>query len=163
MSHVDPLVVPIPDKWRYDKQIGPFMDYMMRFWYDLWVRTGAGDDHISNQSIREVYPWTVDEDKNDLSYIRFDQSLPELDVISTAVNRTTAGDEINIVTSTVTISLNAIPNDLEAVHIKHATTGTVTISGNGNTIDGETTILVYKKYTSLHIIYSVDAGEWLIV
>lgn len=54
---VDPFVIPIPLKWSEDPEIGPTVQYMWRFLYDLWRRTGGGSDQVSNQQLRELYPW----------------------------------------------------------------------------------------------------------
>lgn len=84
--------------------------------------------------------------------------------VSTASNYTTTGAERLIVaTGAITITLNADPEDFETVTIKRATTaGAVTISGNGNTIDGSATFSMISNYDSYTVVYSVDAAEWLI-
>ena len=45
---VDPFVIPIPQKWLNDPELAPTVQYMWRFLYDLWSRTGAGDDYVSD-------------------------------------------------------------------------------------------------------------------
>ena len=69
-----------------------------------------------------------------------------------------------IVTAAVTISLDPAPKDGQQVKIKRVTTaGTVTIDSNGADIDGAATYSMLANYQGLDLIYSRDAGEWLLV
>ncbi len=52
---VDPFVVPIPDNVK--AQAPDFWNYLQRFLHDLWIRTGGGNDEITDNSVREIYGW----------------------------------------------------------------------------------------------------------
>tara|TARA_R110000803_G_scaffold210685_4_gene283236 strand:- start:6570 stop:6866 length:297 start_codon:yes stop_codon:yes gene_type:complete len=48
MANVDPFVIQWPTQWVQDPEIGPVVQYLNRFLHDLWIRTGGGDDIISD-------------------------------------------------------------------------------------------------------------------
>lgn len=85
--------------------------------------------------------------------------------VSTSTAYTTTGlEDLVIATASLTVSLNASPDDGETVKVKRATTaGYVTVSGNGNTIDGDSTFTMVNNYGSFTFKYVEDAGEWLII
>ena len=92
----------------------------------------------------------------------FTVSQSPVDVLSVSANHTTAGDEIVIVTSNITVFLNPEPAELERVIIKRNTaSGTVTVEGNGHTIDGAATYMQVINYESVTVIY-IDT-EWVII
>jgi len=66
-------------------------------------------------------------------------------------------------TSAITVTLHAKAKDGDQVTIKRTGTGSVTVSGNGNTIDGSSTIVLGSAYAGPHLIYTAAAGEWSIV
>ena len=88
--------------------------------------------------------------------------VEEVEVISASANFTTTGSQIIICTNpaAIIITLNATPDDGEQLHIKRQNTGAVTVSGN---IDGSVTLAIGLRYSSPHLVYTVDAGEWSIV
>ena len=103
----------------------------------------------------------VDELEVDLSLITPVTAI-EKEVISTSADFTTTGDQIIICTNTaaITITLNATPDESEQVHIVRQNTGAVTVSG---AINGDTSLTIGQRYSSPHLIYTVDAGEWNII
>ena len=67
----------------------------------------------------------------------------------------------NTTSTTITITLNPKPKDLEEVTIKR-TDGPVTISGNGKTMDGQSTVSL-ALYDGPNMIYTDAAAEWSFV
>lgn len=53
--NVDPFVIPIPQKWLTDPDLAPTVQYLWRFLYDLWRRTGGGDDAIASVEDSALY------------------------------------------------------------------------------------------------------------
>ena len=101
-----------------------------------------------------------------VSALGFLKSLEkEFGFLSTATAYTTTGlEDLVVVTSDVTITLNATPDDGEKVEVKRVTTaGNVTVDGNGNNIDGDTTFTLLSNYGAYDFIYSVTEGGWLIL
>ena len=47
MARVDPFVIRIPLKLINDPELSAYFNYLDRFLHDIWVRTGAGTDSVS--------------------------------------------------------------------------------------------------------------------
>ncbi len=183
MASVDPFVIQWPRQWMEDDEIRPVIEYLNRFLHDLFIRTGGGDDSVSDSDSDIFDPGIqlVDgeglEDIDDiglepsLSFDPDDIDLPELDypsskdqveVIGITANYTTTGDQIVVCSNTaaITVTLNANPDDGEQVHIKRQGTALVTVSG---AIDGDTSKDITFRYDSPHLVFTIDAGEWSII
>lgn len=65
----------------------------------------------------------------------------------------------------ITISLPATPANYDVVRLKRASTSVanVTIAGNGNTIDGASSLIVGGVYNAPYLIYTTAAGEWSLI
>lgn len=48
MARVDPFVIQWPRKWIEDPDLNSTIQYLNKFLYELWIRTGGGTDDISN-------------------------------------------------------------------------------------------------------------------
>lgn len=79
-------------------------------------------------------------------------------VVTSAYTTTESGI---IVTDGYDITLNDKPKAHERVYIK--TKQSITINGNGKTIDGETSISSGVDYTCLLLVYVIESDEWLII
>lgn len=73
----------------------------------------------------------------------------------TAVNR-----DIILCNGTFTITMPS-PSANDIVDIKNIGTGTVTIGGGGNTVDGDATIYLYSQYESVSLVS--DGTNWFIL
>lgn len=49
---VDPFVIPLPQKLAGDPELAPFFRYLSKWNHDMWQRTGAGNDDISDHEDR---------------------------------------------------------------------------------------------------------------
>jgi len=75
---VDPFVIPIPQKLLNDPELGPTFQYLWKFLYDLWQRTGGGTDAIYNvtyelnaeesRSTPEMYKLDASDKRNKAEY-----------------------------------------------------------------------------------------------
>jgi hypothetical protein len=120
--------------------------------------TSETSELISGASLSDEL---VEELEADLSTINPYQPVEFVSVQTSDDYTTTGLESLVIATSSITVTLNAAPDDLERVSIKRATTaGTVVISG---AIDGDTVYNMTQNYEGLDLIFSVDAGEWLII
>ena len=142
------------------KEVGliRFLNDLKFIVFQLWKRTGAGDDWIDdNRSGLYEFDDLVNNTAKD-------QLLS--DVVSTTVNYTTIGDQVIICTSDLTVTLNDKPDDQERVKVIVAN-GDVTVSGNGKLINKETDqIVIFKNLVTtgtLDIIYIIELDEWFIV
>ena len=97
----------------------------------------------------------------DLAFI-MPHSIEPLEVITTNADYTTTGlERLVIAESDITITLNHLPDDLEVVSIKRASTdGAVIVSG---AIDGDTEYNMTQNYESIELIFSASSDEWLII
>lgn len=84
------------------------------------------------------------------------------DVVVTAADYTTIGDQIIVATDELTVTLNATPEDRELVKI-HANNGRVDIDANGKTINGETDAIIRRNFTTWDILYIVELDSWIII
>jgi len=179
MTQVDPFVIPIPKALLADPEVRFYHEYLNKFLHDLWIRTGGGNDAISDTGIRELYPYLPSapdesvfgvyggvsrgtDDVSPTSFYSFQRPTVEVEIISVSADYTTTGDQIIICTNTssITVTLNPNPADGEEVHIKRQNTGVVTIVGD---IDGQTSITPVLRYDSPHLVYTIEANEWSIV
>jgi len=73
MARVDPYFYPIPEDWL--KTLPEPYQGMLRYWFenddlwkqDMWKRTGGGDDFIADQQIKELYPWSVRPEEDNVT------------------------------------------------------------------------------------------------
>lgn len=167
-TRVDPFIQPIPEQFLRDRELRSYFEYLHRVIHDLRVRTGGGDDQVSNLGIRELYPYAPREDEDSAQNVSlFGRPInPDIfgkfEVVSTSSDYTTKGNEIIICTNTsaITITLNATPEDIEQVHVVRQNTGAVTVSG---TINGQSSLAIGQRYSSPHLVYTIDGGEWSII
>lgn len=129
-------------------------DYIL---FQLWTRVGGGADFI---------------DDNKTSGYEFDDLINNTakeqllsDVVSTAVNYTTIGDQVIKCTAALTVTLNDEPEDQEKAQIL-VTNGDVTIDGNSRNIDGDTDVTIVfaniQPPATVDCLYLVDTDEWII-
>lgn len=161
--NVDPFVIQWPEKWIKDPELGPTIQYLNKFLYDLWLRTGGGRDEISNAGLRELYPWGVEQGVNGAELISLFSgaglnTIPEKRYYSVSASHTTTGNEVIEATAELTVTLNSTPALLESVSVKRNGTGIVTIAG---TIDGDTNFQLLYDDESVDLVY--NGASWLII
>lgn len=136
-----------------DRESFSYLRQINTILWQLWVRTGGGDDNIESSS----------EDLRQFEDLTVKHPRPR-NVVSTSSNYTTTEDDIVICVNSgkVTITLNDEPEDLEVVTIKN-TLSTVSIDGNGKTIDGFTLLNLAERYHSVDLVYSVVNDAWSVI
>lgn len=178
----------VPPEWAFHPTIGPFIRDLLTIVWQGRERMGGDVDHIDNQQKRELFPWNPGDSKESSanrslfeahhaaqllgqfsttaanSLPQFSVGTARQDFFSVSSSHTTAGNEIVEVTEAITVTLNSAPDSEERVTIKRNTTsGSVTIDGNGKTIDGESTFVMYNNFECINVMYSADSGGWLII
>ncbi len=168
MADVDPFMVQIPPKLMEDKETREFFEYFVRWAHDMWIRSGAGDDAVANESIQELFPWVPlpSESVVDLRALfpKTNINGKVFDVISVTADHTTSGNEILICNNTtpILITCNATPDQEEEIYIKRRSSPVNVISTKG--IDGETmSKRIALKYDSPHLIFTTEADEFSII
>lgn len=167
-TRVDPFIQPIPEQFSRDRELRSYFEYLHRVIHDLRNRTGGSDDQVTNLGVRELYPYSPQKEEGALDGAALfgrplnADLLGALNVVSTSADYTTTGNEIIICTNTndITITLNVSPEDTEQVHIVRQNVGGVTISG---TINGQSSLVIGQRYSSPHLVYTNDGGEWSII
>ena len=82
MSQVDPFVIPIPHKILNDPELAPTFQYLWRFLYDMWQRTGGAVDLVQNvtyelnaeesRSTPEMYRLAASDNRNKAEFLTLD-------------------------------------------------------------------------------------------
>lgn len=150
MTRVNPPPqLPIPKE--ASGKMKEFLSRQQMILFQLWKRTGGSEDLVADTAESEIFDQDIARSSDFLS----------LPVTVTAVDHTSTESEIISCTNTseITITLNDIPDDGEKVRVKR-TASKVVVSGNGNTIDGDTTVIITAKHAAPTFIYTVDVGEW---
>ena len=83
-------------------------------------------------------------------------------IVVTAVNVTASGNTTIICTDALTVTMNSTPLDKDLVKVK-ARNGNVTIDGNGNNIDADSSVIIRRNFTGLDMVYSSVLSAWSIV
>lgn len=122
----------------------------MRFLEEL---TGNSNEFISTFTDLNEFDDLFQPDAND---------QVKDDVVVTAVDYTTIGNQTVVCTNTITIKLNDEPDDRELAKI-HASDGRVDINGNGKKINKQDDVIIKRNFTTLDILYLVEMDEWVII
>ena len=87
MSQVDPFVIPIPHKILNDPELAPTFQYLWRFLYDMWQRTGGAVDLVQNvtyelnaeesRSTPEMYRLAASDNRNKAEFLTLDDYSPD--------------------------------------------------------------------------------------
>lgn len=87
MSQVDPFVIPIPHKILNDPELAPTFQYLWRFLYDMWQRTGGAVDLVQNvtyelnaeesRSTPEMYRLAASDNRNKAEFLTRDTYSPD--------------------------------------------------------------------------------------
>jgi hypothetical protein len=87
----------------------------------------------------------------------------QLTVVSVSADYTSVGNEIIICTNsnTITITLNANPNNKDQILIKRTNGPVIVTSTKG--IDGITKKGILNKFDSPHMVFTVEADEYSII
>lgn len=82
--------------------------------------------------------------------------------VVTAIDVMAEGNQVIICTGALTVTMALTPLDKDVVEVK-ATNGNVIIDGNGNTIDGDSSVTIRRDNVGLSMEYSVAADAWFII
>lgn len=90
------------------------------------------------------------------------EGLTIVTAVNVTIDNSVTGNQVIICTDTLTVTMAAIPLDKDVVEVK-STNGNVIIDGNGNNIDGDSTVTIRRNYTGLSMEYSTTADAWFIL
>ena len=182
MANVDPFIHPIPPKILADPQLRPFFEYFVKWAHDMWVRSGGGNDLVSDTGTRESYPWSEDvtEGVRDSFYsslaanTEIEQEIIYNFPVEHDFNRLTAKTINNeIYTAVDNMFINATNNStlvLPANPIENSQVDftkdktKLTLKGNGKKVNGTTQDIIFKKERlGRQIRYFIDVDEWFFI
>ena len=165
-----PSYLKTPSQFKDDITLGGYFEQLEFIVYQLWTRTGGQEDFIfdGGEAIEDILLAIIEiELRLDIAEIRLDLlearvTYLEGSTVVTAIDVTAEGNQLIICTDALTVTMNAEPLDKDVVEVK-ATNGKVIINGNGNTIDGESTITIRRNNTGLSMEFSTTADAWFII
>jgi hypothetical protein len=151
VTKVDPFLIPIPAKLLADRETRNYFEYMNRFLHDLWQRTGGGSDTVDDNQLSEVFGSEQLEIKK----------VGIIELASGDTTITTTSDELVVCNNTAdgTVTLNTTPKDGEDCIVSRRS-GKITVNG---AINGDTSMNIAIRYSSMHFKYSIAAGEWAVI
>lgn len=151
-----PLNLKIPRRLSGDVESDAFFRNLITILFQLWERTGGGDDTVSDLENEQPDTDALFSFFSVIEDIRF----KNVAVVSTDYQ--SLGNEIVICDGALRVTLPQYPDDQTCIKVKRAA-GQIVIDGNGKNIDGSGTITVIRKYTNLDLIYTVETDSWHIV
>jgi len=163
----------LPAKLFEDEDLRVYFGTLQEDMYRLWLRSGGGTDQVSGIVIDiEAINARLDaiEDELDVVEERLNLIEARLDylegsLVVTAIDVTTSGNTTIVCTAELTVTLAANPLDKDLVSIKAFNGDKIIIEGNGNTMDGETQLIIRrnkkaKTKTGLTMRYSSSLSSW---
>lgn len=125
-------------------------------------RTGGPSDLVSAQSLRELYPWNVQDDPEGQMPVFPIQTGEEWFYSSKTANHAATDYEFIIASNSITVTLPSQPKLESQVGVRNSDGSTITINGNGKNINARTSIRSKLKGTVLILLYIVETDEWVI-
>lgn len=127
-----------------------YLSELERILQQLYRRTGAEADDTS--SVPNLPPGAL----SSLS------KVSSTNYIETALDHSTAGNEIVVAQGDITISLNTNPQDKERVRVYLDGDYTVTVDGDSLNINDESTAILHISRTLIDLVYYGINGKWVI-
>lgn len=175
--NVDPFVIQWPQKWASDPELAPTIQYLNKFLYDLWLRTGGSGDAISNITIEEKYAWDLSVNFAREQALTLPQLFSEKDDTVTLLQPAHEGAKAFNAVSAVSdytavdydfvnakkksrVTLPKYPEENSVVIIRNGDGSIIGLNGNGRLINGESTGKIYRKGTTLTLQYFIEENEW---
>jgi len=121
----------------------------------IYLRTGGTTDDTSSlgDKINSI------ENQTALNLALVSSLLKDVSYYAPSSSHTTSGNEIVRPSASLTVTLNANPEDGEQVRIQPTVDGLVTVSGD---INDQTSIVIHRAYDFIDLVYLADAGKWVI-
>ena len=167
MAQVDPFLLPIPKALLRDAETRAYFEYMSRFLHDLWVRSGAGDDFISDQSVRDSYPWEKAEDVEKeasisdlLAFSQNNEDSRAYRAVSISIDYEAISYDFINATRGAKITMPERPEEDSMVIIRNGDGSNIKLSGNGRNMNGSLTGNLRTEGTAIHFHYFIEDNEW---
>lgn len=164
MADVDPFQHPIPIAFMRDDELRHWCEYLHEHLFQNWVRTGGGDDAISNADVQEKYSWELapkaEESVTGLPSSTVAIERDKFNAVSVTTSYTSCDYEFINCSNPITITLPYNPCENSVIIIRNSDGSQVTIDGNSKNINGESDALLRAKNSSIVFHYFIDSDEW---
>lgn len=162
-NRVDPFVHKVPPSLlRGDTR--QYFEYLNNFLFQLWKRTGGGDDEIANTDLSETYPWQFDEeDTNDVAAIYpqvMHSTVREISCVSVSQNYTALPNQFVNASGGATITFPQYPDASDVLIVRNGDGSAIKLNGNGRELNGSTSGIITRQYTTIEFYYFIDENEW---
>ena len=163
-TKVDPFVYPLPKDLTKDKETRIFFEYLVRWAHDMWVRSGGGDDAVSEATIQEVYPWPTGQTFEDVNQFVYPQSAlnvsEEWRAVTVISAHTASHKEFINASNGATITFPLYPEENAVFTVRNGDGSSIKLAGNGRSINGSTTGTLSRQETAIEFYYFIDTNEW---
>ncbi len=152
-----PPQIKVPEKWARDREISQYLANVNRMLFQLWKRTGGGQDLVSDSGDTSLdLTFLAAQNNARIAALTIGQSSTQNNVKIVTSDDTAASGDILVCINTakITITLDASPVAGDLVRIKRKG-APVVVSGN---IDGKTQKIINVKNYSMTLVF--DGTEW---
>jgi len=163
-----------------DPNLAKYLDDLNYIIFQLWRRTGAGSDLIEDGKFdglfsRSTQDLTIDEIQGLLPFEKQVEQQPYYELPNVKeeeslitlndAGATLTGDHYVVVNNTIVVIVQLTPDPDEGQEcvIKRYGTATVTIDGNGKSIDDLATKQLLNQYDSVRVKYFSGVSQWMII
>lgn len=163
MTIVDPFLVPIPRKYLESKVEREYHERLIRTIDQLRQRTGGASDDVAESGTRELYPWVIDDPKEEVVNLHVETKLREFRGVTVSSNYTAVPWDWVKAKSRSTVTFPKYPENGDEIIVANGDGSKITLDGNGKNINGSNTGKIQLKYTSIRFKYFLDDNEWLAI
>jgi len=160
---VDPFLVPIPRKYLESKVEREYHERLIRTIDQLRQRTGGASDDVAESGTRELYPWVIDDPKEEVVNLHVETKLREFRGVTVSSNYTAVPWDWVKAKSRSTVTFPKYPENGDEIIVANGDGSKITLDGNGKNINGSNTGKIQLKYTSIRFKYFLDDNEWLAI
>jgi len=164
VTQVDPFITRIPLSLQRNPEERAFFEYLNNFLFQLWKRTGGGDDAIASTDVAETYPWNftaeIENDVQNLFQNSIDTGAGKLNCITVTTSYSAAVNDFINAKNGATITFPQYPNDNEFFIVRNGDGSSIKLNGNGKSLNGDTTGTLSRQGTAIEFYYFIDADEW---
>jgi len=157
-----PPILRIPAAFRKDPAMRNYFEQQRQILFQLWDRTGGGDDAIADVQNSELYETGIQ--------FPIEDDLPVFDSVytdkqvwrsySTSVDVPAHGFDFIAATQKLEIKLPQYPDEDDIVSVVNVNGKQITVNGNGNLINGETCTVSKRKNSTINYHYFSELSAW---
>ena len=140
-----------------------YMEYLERHLHDSWERSGGPDDAVSEQAVREFYPWPSGITEDDLgSSYNFNSSIQTSHFRAVTVTQNYTANDHDFINAkqNALITFPQYPEENSVIIVRNGDNSNIRLDGNGKNINGSSTGTLSRQGTSIEFYYFIDSDEW---